>query len=380
MFGGSLFYLVLIILGLQLYLFWRLEKVAGLFAAAIDRSGADIAALRASLEKPAASLLLDEWTAKNLKARPSKEEQRMKLQQPNPLANPDAFTEAQIMAQLNSRSAADRVPYLDALKQAGCWFNERMVGALLEDESPIVRTWVAENTTLRFRDYRDFMHPVEKTNYEPRVQSDPEPLVRASIWKNEDCSMLPWSMLSIADSWKEQLRGMTQIERLALIRNPEIQYKYVVALLTCPTEELGLTRKEHADILSAAATSERMVWGSRHLGREWWDVAGDPNPPFEEFGEMWQLSLDKWADMPFVPYAFLRFIQTTPKVKLATYQRLLTADATTKPQQLREVLLDGCDPLTDKDVLKVAWSDPDPQCKAAAVKRVGEHKKWVGVS
>jgi hypothetical protein len=140
-----------------------------------------------------------------------------------------------------------------------------------------------------------------------------------------------------------------------------------------------MTRKDHAKVLFAAATNQRIVWSSRHHGRVGWISGDEGNPPFEEFGEMWKVSLDKWMDMPSVPYVFIRYVQTTPQVKLATYERLLKASPEIKPQDFRKVLIEGCDPVTDSKVLKLAWDDPDKDCKEAARERVGSYATWVGV-
>jgi hypothetical protein len=88
----------------------------------------------------------------------------------------------------------------------------------------------------------------------------------------------------------------------------------------------------------------------------------DVNPPFEEFGEMWELSLDKLMDRPFVPYGFLRFVQTTPKVKLATYQRLTNSMRSSSKAVIRSWIR----------MFKLAWGDPDKACREAVRPRGSE--------
>ena len=154
------------------------------------------------------------------------------------------------------------------------------------------------------------------------------------------------------------------------MRNPKLSIKYVVALLETSSDELGLPRREHADILSAAATNPDIIESSRRTGRGVWVVDGDANSPFEEFGQMWKLSVEKWIDEARVVYGFLKYVQTTPTVKLETYNALLS-DTTNEAMWLRQEVIRSCDPIEDCSVLKAAWDDPAKECRKLAVERVG---------
>jgi hypothetical protein len=95
---------------------------------------------------------------------------------------------------------------------------------------------------------------------------------------------------------------------------------------------------------------------------------------------MWNLSLEKWLDMSYIPYAFLKWVQTTPKTKLAIYQKLLDFSQDERPELYRQAIIEGCDPFADTDVLKLAWDDPDKGCREAARQRAVGYEKWVGIS
>ena len=375
-------YIVLFLVFLALYNAWRFDKIAGAFSGAIDKFNDELVALKVPADRPDVSKLPDDWSNDRWGVELSKQEERRPLENPNPLSNPDEYTLARIFSELEAhRDPLDRLAFLKAIRRAGLWFSSDIVARLLQDESSNVRAWVAANLDTRFQDYKDFKTPVELATYEPQIQADPDRLVRASLWQNANCQQLPWSMMmAVSEGWGEQLRGMTQIERLALMRNPKLAYRYVIALLRADSGELGMSRREQAAMILAAAMSERVVWTSRHHGRDYWMVYGDVNPPFEEFGEMWEISLENWMDLPYVPYTILRFVQTTQRVKLATYQRLLKLPEEARPQDFRKVLIAGCDPFTDKDVLKLAWDDPDKNCREVATERVGNLTEWVGVS
>jgi hypothetical protein len=373
-------YVVIAILLMTVVIWQRINTIFSALSGRLEALGNELKELKDRPEKPEPSPLPADWLKESWGGVPSREEERQPLENPNPLANPDAFTEARMVVELEGRpDPADRANFLTALQRAGAYFPVKLEDLIFKDKSPKVRVWAAANLRMVHKDYTDFENPVVIANYEARIKADPEPLVRASVWLNPNNEHLPWSFLRPTEDWKERLAGMTQLERLALMRNSDLSFRFILALLEEPTASLGMTRKEHADMLFAAATNIRIVWSSRHHGRDAWLSGDEGNPPFEEFGEMWKVSLDKWMDIPTVPYVFIRYVQTTPEAKLATYERLLKASQDIKPQHFRKFIIDGCDPVTDSKVLKRAWDDPDKDCKEAARERVGSFATWLGV-
>ena len=173
-----------------------------------------------------------------------------------------------------------------------------LLDIIYADENAYVRAWAAGHLNTDFTDYTDPKNPAEIRNYEQGLLQDSDPIVRAALWSNPQCNRLPWSLIWVSEGWKEQFQSMSQLERLGLMRNPELSTRYVVALLETPSEELNLSRKEHAEVLRAAATNSDLIWGSRRTGRKSWVGGGEGNPPFKEYGEMWRLCLEKWIDEP----------------------------------------------------------------------------------
>jgi hypothetical protein len=138
-----------------------------------------------------------------------------------------------------------------------------------------------------------------------------------------------------------------------------------------------MTRKEHVDVLIAAAVNPELIGRSRRFGRKAWVVDDFPADPFKEFGKMWQLCLEKWIDDRPV-WFFISYIQTTPEVKLAAYTGLL-GNTDMGLKGLRQEVIRTCDPLEDAKVLKLAWDDPDEGCRKTARERVGRFTDYVGV-
>jgi len=248
--------------------------------------------------------------------------------------------------------------------------------AIYADGSEYVRAWAAGHLSVDFKDYSDWEHPVEIRNYEPLLLADPSPIVRAAYWSNPECRQLPWldypeTWGEILEWWKEQFRELTQQERLGLTRNPQLNKKYVVALMETPSEELKISHQEHIAVLTAAGQNPKLINDSRHHGRRWGGT--------EEYGQMWKLALDKWIDKPPVPFVFIKYIQTTPEVKLEAYNRLLGKQKADDLKWLRQEVIRSCDPFDDKNILKAAWDDPDEECRKIAQERVGVLTDYVGV-
>jgi hypothetical protein len=368
-------------LGLLVYVAWRAERTEGLVTKLVAKR---VEAEEAKPQRQSApiSFLPDEWTDVPWTWK-SNEEERRALENPNALHNPDEFLRGQILQRFNSLTDAfDRISFLRALRSRNAYFDEVTTGAILKDHSPMVRSWAAANLDLEFRDYRNHTFGEGEApllaDYTDDVLNDHDPVVAASLWTNPEFKRLPWSMIWLSQSWKEEFKGMTPMARLALMHNRKLWPKYVVALMSADSDELGISRDEHAQLLFTASNNTHLVLDSRHHGRDYWVFEGDPNPPDETYGQMWEIAVDKWMDRMHVPYSIMRYIQTTGEVKLGVYQKLLDPSDNHK-KQFRETIIESCDVFRDKEVLKVAWSDHDEECRSAAREVTGNLQSIVGV-
>lgn len=369
--------LVLLVLALVLYLALKtsaISKRQTSMAVAID---ADLKAIRTAQETSPPGLVYgwydDGW--------PFLETTRGEAN-PKPHQHPDEYVTAMFAGEYKSiASPHARKRFLAKLRQFGVWTQPELLDAVYADENPFVRAWAAAHLNTDFTDYADSKNPRTIRDYESSLLKDPAPIVRAALWSNPKSRQLPWYVVGVGlkEAWKEQFRNMSQIERLGLMRNPELGKALVLALLESSSEELGVTRDQHREILCAAAINADLISGSRRTGRGAWVGGGEGNAPFEEYGQMWELCSEKWLGEPSVPFFFFRYIQTTPEVKLATYQRLLAAKRSAEYAWLRQEIIRSCDPLDDKEILKLGWDDPDDKCREAAKERVGIHARLVGV-
>jgi hypothetical protein len=332
--------------------------------------------------KPVEPRLAYGWFDDGWPVAKSDEEERGALENPELRAMADEYGIAVWTAEYRSlTTAGERKRLLRQLQTAGVYLSADLLDTVYADESVSVRAWAAAHLPTEHTDYTDLDHPVKTRDYEPAILADPEPVVRAALWSNPKCQRLPFSSFDIAapKNWEDPFRQMSRMERLALMRNPHLSKHYVLALLDTSTERLGISRQEHAAIVCAGALNPDIIGESRFHGRDFWVVEGDPNPPFKEYGMMWDLCVDKWMQDRAVAYTFLTYIQTTPQKKLEVYKRL-QGEGDTRKKLLREAIIHSCDPIKDRDVLKTGWEDSDEECRKAAKERVGPYTKFVAVN
>lgn len=373
-----LFLVICILLALT-YVALKAAAIAKSQRAIAEYLQAELKEIKAAQKTPVKPLAYG-WFDDGFPADPSRQDERGPLENPAPQNGPDGYMTQAFIAEYKAMpSAQQRKEYLRQLRSAGTWMTSDFLDTIYTDGSECVRAWAAGHLSVDFKDYSDWEHPVEVRNYEPLLLADPSPLVRAAYWSNPECRRLPWSLISIAEAWKKHFQELTQLERLGLMRNPRLSMKYVVALMETPSEELNISQKEHIEVLTAAGQNPRLINSSRHTGRRVWAVEGDANSPFEEYGQMWKLALDKWIDKPPVPFVFIKYIQTTPEVKREAYNRLLEKREANDRKWLRQEVIRSCDPFDDKDILKAAWEDPDEECRKIAQERVGSLTNYVGV-
>jgi hypothetical protein len=130
-------------------------------------------------------------------------------------------------------------------------------------------------------------------------------------------------------------------------------------------------------LIRLGARHPLIIDSSRRTGRKFWvGFLGDPFSPSEECKEIWSLAITRWKKVPGVGHSILKYIQTTPEIKLRAYKELLPKDEDGWNSSLREAVLESCEAVLDKELLKLGYEDPEEKCREIALKRIGEHS-WV---
>jgi hypothetical protein len=296
------------------------------------------------------------------------------FENPVPFLNPDDYTEQLLLTRYRAAVGHEKSEFLRRLRRTGVWLlPASLAEELCRDGDASVRVWFASHGELKVTGKNE----VER-DFEAVLEADSEAVVRAALFSNPHYSRLsvPWARPGSppAEGWQQFISARQQIERLAIMRNPHLPSTFVVALMKADPLSLGMTRDEQASMIVAAARNPDLIDGSRGTGRKWWGVVGgEADPPFEEYGEMWRLTCDRWLDTD-VPFEVFRYIQTTPKVKLEVYNR---CEGKGRNEAFREIILGNCEPREDYEILKLGWNDPGEECRRTAKRRVGSYPNWV---
>jgi hypothetical protein len=283
---------------------------------------------------------------------------------PQPFEFVDEYSSSLLLAEFNATPAGlGRKSLLKSFyRTRGDYFPIALADAAASDADVVVRIWSASHMNLVYKDWNweskeDINSRSTLRDYGKLFCSDPSPIVRAAL-----CSNPKYDGTYSAD--------MSQLERLALMRAPNTGGALLASLMESESDGIGMTRYEHVEVLCAAVLNPALIQNSRIYGRHYFVRFGDPNKPREEYAKLWNLTADHWLNTP-VSYLVFKFIQTTPEVKLAMYQRL------SEHCGHREAILRGCDPALDQAILKLGLTDSDAGCRITATAQCGEYRAFI---
>jgi hypothetical protein len=304
------------------------------------------------------------------------------FENPAPYYFQDAYSEGLLSAEYKGAvTALEKKNFLKRILRTGVSVPLAIADEAFNDKDAAVRIYAASHLELVYKDYTgsNWENPPILRDFVPVIANDPDPVVRAARFTNPSHVWWPWThvgswILGPHDFWQKTIAEMSQVERLAAMRNPQLTHHFLVALMEEKSDTLNMSTQEHVALICAAAMNPRIVDGSRRTGRDSWRAFDDYNPPFKEYGKMWRLAVDRWLETA-VPYRVLKYVQTTPEVKLEVFRRL----SEQKHAHLRQEILKSCEPMKDKEILKLGWSDPDEECRGIARKRTGPYVKWLEV-
>ena len=209
----------------------------------------------------------------------------------------------------------------------------------VEDENVQMRAWIARKG--KYLNYSE--EGLE--NLEDRLRNDPDPFVRACLREN------PTTYDFFAD-WVKLFIESTHFERLALIRNPDVDSELIEKLFDHEDQELGINLKERHELVLAFLTNKKVLSRfkkSRIEPRDWIDRDA-AHQVCLHYSKLWDL-ISRWPKDTNTQSAVYLGLWADDETKARIYKVCDEA-------VWRRCILMNCDP-SDKKTIDLALKDAD---------------------
>lgn len=227
----------------------------------------------------------------------------------------------------------------------------------VEDPQVEVRQWIARHGN--YLDYSRSRPEYPNSNLEDYLKNDPDPFVRACLHENPTV-FNAWDRAA----WFKYFQEATHMERLALMRNPEVVCAHAEELIKkifdSTNTELGIDLETKKQLIYVLLTNQHFRERSQKLetddfvdGMSWASTRA-------HFSELWSFT-SRWPDTNSdVQNAVYYYLGVPDDTKSSIYQ------ICTSPF-LRQSILYNC---SDKDIqtIKSGMQDADDQCREIAYK------------
>lgn len=265
----------------------------------------------------------------------------------------DAYTLEELRREYQGSNIEGRIGILQKLYEG----NQRGEGRApyeiallaLDDPHVEVRRWIA-----KYGKYLDYSKDtLQHQNLEERLKEDPDPFIRACLRENPT-AFDPWS----TEVWMNYFKEATPLERLALMRNPQVASahgeKLVEAVFNHEDQDLGISLKERQGLVYAFLTNKEAL---AHL--ETTSKLSLAQWPTEDYGmnvygakeflkKLWALA-SQWPKETKIQSVVYRFLPADDKTKADIYQ-------TCNEPVWRHMILENCDK-NDKETIQLGIND-----------------------
>ena len=276
----------------------------------------------------------------------------MRPMQPNRYSFIDAYILEELRREYAASSSRERLRLLAKLKSHHIPLEVALLA--VEDPDARVRAWFAKNgAPLQFGAREDLpnFHDLEA-----RLREDPDLYVRACVYENPRFGGFKHLNQPI-----ELFLEATPLERLALVRNPNVGKKLIEQIFTYDETQLGIAIAERRELIRAFLTNTKAIEKSHKDSFDFADGA-DWASTSSHFNRLWQ-QISVWPS-------------DAEHLKQAVYETI-GADDVTRATALREsaneatrwFILVGCSPDHHSDTLRFGRCDKDPSCRATAYQR-----------
>jgi len=262
-----------------------------------------------------------------------------------------------------------RVRLLQRLARTGR-LHEEMGELAVKDRNAVVRQWIARQAGLlrtapQAKDHERYQDQIE------RLKHDPDEAVRACLFESDAMSPLWYD----TDGWLAWFKEATHTQRLAMMRNPDLNERFVEMVFDPDDTKLGIDQKVRAQFVFAILSNKRAVEAREweQTGDYWVDQARKEGR--EHFATLWALAA-KWPPDSWVTKFAYQHVSTDGETKLRVYKQCKSDFG------LRYAILENDAPELDKnggrahgpsEVLKAGHKDNDEMCRELAFSKSPKH-------
>jgi hypothetical protein len=297
----------------------------------------------------------------------------------------DAYMLEELRRSYQNSAAKGRIELLKELysgKQRGESQRPPFEIALLavEDANVEVRQWIARHG--KYLDYSDDENPgaarqeeahlydaggrpigIPSRNLEERLKNDPDPFVCASLRENPTVF---GGLISSTEKWMGYFREANHMERLALVRNPEVWEPFIEKIFDPEDNALGITLQERQELVLAFLTNEEALAKEARAALR--RPTGSDNIEIDaaimsHFGsrhflqKLWHLA-SKWPRETKIQSAVYYAVPADDKTKAEVYR-------TCDEPAWRHMILANCGG-EDRETLELGLKDTDEICRYMA--------------
>ncbi len=261
----------------------------------------------------------------------------------------DAYTLEELRHEYKNSDIKGRIRLFKRLQKSGYRAPYEIALLALEDSNLELRQWMARHAWLDYRDWDPNTHErIEQPerNLEDRLKHDPDPFVRACLRENPHV----FGPFDIIFKWKSYFQESTHLERLALVRNPNVADELIERIFDPEDTELGIGINERSELVKAYLTNADSLRLSHH---------GDGYAFTEyHFSKLWEL-ISKWPDVSTSPQGTVYYyLGAHDGTKAKVYQAC-------DDSVLRSAILKNSTE-RDTDTLKLGMKDTDERCREIA--------------
>ena len=225
----------------------------------------------------------------------------------------------------------------------------------VEDADVEVRQWIARHGT--YLDYRASRDEPTDRNLEDRLINDPDPFVRACRQENPTV-FSAWS----TTGWIDYFREATHLERLALMRNPEVGNPHAETLVHTifdyEDQELDIALSARQECILAFLTNAAAVNRSRQLKVSDFIDGLSMIETREHFSHLWML-ISRWPEgTGNLQAAVYRYLGAPDETKAEIYR-------TCPVPAWKLCILENCHE-DDFQTIELGMQDADDQCRELA--------------